>query len=272
MKNKVPVSVLIMSKNEEMNIRHCLESVKWAGEIVVVDSCSTDKTLEIVKEYTNKIYRYRWDGKWPKKSWSFEVPKFSYDWILMIDADERATLEFKKELESIVTEEDNEFSGYLVRYYYWFLGKYIKFGDPVKKLVLFRKSKSHFEKHDISGAEGIQDLEVGHEYPIVNGKIGHTKSPLLHLDMRSLYFYFDRHNRYSTWEAELLFRKTFGKNSGAEIRGKTGGSIIEFRRLLKNIFLHLTLSTHTFFVWDFWMDIRACVIIFVSPFMPIKLA
>jgi len=250
MSQKVPISILIMTKNEELNISHCLESVKWADEIIVVDSHSTDKTLEITKRYTDKIYQYEWDGKQPKKSWSLEVPKFSNDWILMLDADERATLEFKQEIESVVSDKNNQFAAYTVRYHYWFLGKYIKFGDPVRKLVLFRKSKSHFEKYDISGVDSIQDLEIGHEHPIIDGIVSHAKNPLLHADMRTLHFYFDRHNHYSTWEAFLIYKDKY-KTSQDTVQSKLGKDWTSSRRLLKRIFMLLPFKSFIYFVYAY---------------------
>lgn len=252
MAKRAPVSVLVITKNEESNIRLCLESVKWAGEIVVVDSHSADRTVDIAGEYTGKVYQYTWDGKWPKKSWSLEVPEFSNDWILMIDADERATPEFREELGRIIADEDNGYSGYIVRYRYWFLGRHIRYGDPVRKVALFKKSRSHFEKFDLSGAEGTQSLETGHEHPIIDGRIGVMESHLIHDDKRPLYFYFDRHNHYSTWEALLIHRKMYRDPSSEIIRPiLTGGNKISLRRFFKYIFLKLPFKPFIYFIYSY---------------------
>jgi len=252
MSERIPVSVLIMTKNEEMNIRACLESVKWADEIIVVDSQSSDRTLKIVKEYTDKIYQYAWNGKNPKKNWSLEAPKFFHDWILMIDADERATIGFKAEIEKIVSDSANQYAGYLVRYHYRFLNKYIKFGDPVRKLIFFRKSRSRFESYDISGADTIKDLEVGHEHPVIDGAIGCARSPILHEDNRPLYYYFDRHNRYSTWEAYLIYKDRYGKNTPAKVEPKMLGSWLNARRLMKQAFLYLPFKPIVYFIYSYF--------------------
>ncbi|MEA3489036.1 MAG: glycosyltransferase family 2 protein [Candidatus Omnitrophota bacterium] len=250
MSDKIPVSVLIMTKNEEMNIRKCLESVKWADEIVMVDSASTDRTLEIAGEYTDRIYRYTWDKKWPKKIWSLEKPGFRNDWILMIDADERATEEFREEIAPVVSGEDSGCAGFIVRYHYWFLGRYIKYSDPVRKLILFRKSKARFESYDISGADAIEDLEVGHEHPVIDGKVGRVKAPILHEDTRPLYYYFDRHNRYSTWEAYLIHKGKYKEEEAAVKPGISGGWL-NMRRLMKYVFLHLPLKPLVYFVYSY---------------------
>jgi len=251
MEQKVPVSVLIMTRNEELNIRECLESFKWAAEIVIVDSHSTDKTIEIARQYTDKIYPYTWNGKNPKKSWSLENPQFSYDWVLMPDADERGTAGFKEELEKIVTDSNDRLAGYVIKYDYWFLGKYLRFGDPVRKMILFRKSKVKFEQFDVSKQEGVQDLEVGHEHPITNGKIGSMKNPLLHDDKRPLHFYLDRHNRYSTWEAGLLLQRSYSNETGDEVSGSLKGSSVQLRRFMKKIFLKLPFKPLIYFIYGY---------------------
>jgi glycosyltransferase involved in cell wall biosynthesis len=251
MSDKIKVSALIMTKDEELNIRACLESVRDVDEIIVVDSNSKDHTLEIVREFTDKIYKYEWDGKNPKKSWSLEVPKFSNDWILMLDADERLTDKFREELKKIVEDEGNEFSGYVVRYLYWFLGRFIRFGDPVKKLILFRKSRSHFEQYNIFGAKAIENLEVGHEHPIVEGKVGCMKSHILHIDTRPLYYFFQRHNCYSTWEAEIISRDLYSNDRKGKTVKLTPESLVCSRRLLKMIFLRLPFRSLLYFIYGY---------------------
>ena len=236
--DKIPVSVLIMTKNEENNIRCCLESVKLADEVVIVDSDSTDKTLDIAREYTDRVIQYCWDGKNPKKRWSVDTPDFKYDWVCMIDADERATPDFMEELRGIVCSADQQSNGYLARYDYWFLGKMIKHGDPVRKVVIFRKSQTDFEGYDISGADCVESLEVGHEHPVVRGKIGYMKTRLLHEDKRALYFYFDRHNRYSSWEAHLIETQRYKQHN--------------LRRFMKKIFLRLPFKPLVYFIYGYF--------------------
>src|SRR3989338_3796078 len=169
----------------------------------------------------------------------------------MIDADEVATPAFKEEVEKIVTDEKNPYSSYIVKYNYYFLGRYIRFGDPVKKLVLFRKSKTHFEKYDVSSSTQAEYLEIGHEHPIVDGRIGYIKTPILHHDNRTLYHYFDRHNRYSTWEAEVVFKNLYKDKKTLKVEGRAQGNLLEFRRLLKNIFLYMPFKTIIYFFYSY---------------------
>jgi hypothetical protein len=170
----------------------------------------------------------------------------------MLDADERATPEFKKELEAIVADDANRYAGYFVRYHYLFMNRYIRHGDPVRKLILFKKSKTHIESYEICGVDAIKNLEVGHENPIINGPIGYTKSPILHHDTRSIYYYFDRHNHYSTWEAYLIYNDRYKKESPHVIRPKITWSWLNIRRFMKYVFLHLPCKALAYFVYSYF--------------------
>lgn len=95
-----PVSVCIITFNEESRIRDCLESVKWADEIIVVDSFSTDKTVDICKEYTEHVYRRAWGGNIDQKNHTIGLA--TKDWLLCLDADERLSPELTKEIQNVL--------------------------------------------------------------------------------------------------------------------------------------------------------------------------
>src|SRR3990170_2034927 len=95
-----PVSVCIITYNEEHNIRRCLESVKWANEIVVIDSRSTDKTVEICREYTDHIILRDFPGHIEQKN--FAIDKANYDWVFCIDADEEVTPYLQDEIKNVL--------------------------------------------------------------------------------------------------------------------------------------------------------------------------
>ena len=245
---KVPISVLVMTKNEEANIRACLESVKWADEVVVVDSHSEDKTLEISREYTDKIHQFEWNGRFPKKkNWSIKNVDFANEWVLILDADERASDEFGSEVEEAISGQDN-CAGYTARFDYFFMGRCIKHGDPVRKIVLFKPALASFEKLDDEELSEKADVEV-HEHQLIEGALGKLKVRLVHEDKRNLFHYFDRHNRYSSWEAYLLFRKGYSKrvsdNDGREVSG------LLLRRYLKRIFLLLPCKPFLYFMYGY---------------------
>ena len=122
--NREKLTVTIIAHNEEENIRDCLQSVKWADEIVVVDAESTDRTVEICKEYTDKVFLNPWPGH--KEQKNFAVSKALNLWIFSIDADERVP----DELKNFILEElkNPAFDGYRFPRQNYFLGKWLKHG------------------------------------------------------------------------------------------------------------------------------------------------
>ncbi|MFA5773673.1 MAG: glycosyltransferase family 2 protein [Candidatus Paceibacterota bacterium] len=151
---KLHVSVCIICFNEETNIRRCLDSVKWikaaGGEIVVIDSFSTDKTPDICREYTDKFTQNKWPGFVNQKN--FALDKASHDWVLSLDADEVISNEAKQ---AVIKEAETGFltDGYLFRRHTFYLGRWINHGGwyPDWKLRLFKKSKARWgglDPHD----------------------------------------------------------------------------------------------------------------------------
>src|SRR5262245_34345938 len=104
------ISVTIITKNEAHDIRECLESVKWADEIIVLDSDSTDGTPAICREYTDKVFETDWPGFGPQKNRA--LAKATGDWILSLDADERVTPELKQEIQQVIN--SNNYQGYFI--------------------------------------------------------------------------------------------------------------------------------------------------------------
>ncbi len=175
------ISVCITAGNEEPNIRRCLESALWADEIVVVDSFSTDRTVEICREYTDRVYQHEWLGYIGQKNLIKDLA--NGPWILFLDADEEISPGLHAEISAEFSNgKAAEFAGYefprLVRY----LGRWITHGDwyPDTKLRLFRKDKG-----ECGGKEP-------HDRTTVNGRVKRLKNPLYH------YTYTGIHNQMST--------------------------------------------------------------------------
>src|SRR5262249_35499623 len=127
--HKLPISVLIPVKNEERNIAACLESVSWADEIWVVDSHSTDRTVEIAEQYTDLIIQFDYNGgQMKKKNWALENIPFKHEWVLIVDCDERVTPELEAEICRVLSRpgEDEAPQGYYVNRRLIFLGRWIK--------------------------------------------------------------------------------------------------------------------------------------------------
>ncbi len=175
------ISVCITAGNEEKNIRRCLESAKWANEIVVIDSFSKDRTPEICREYTERVYQHEWMGYIGQKNLIKDLAQGP--WILFLDADEEISPGLREEIMGeFKSASAADFAGYefprLVRY----LGRWITHGDwfPDMKLRLFRKDK---------GECGGQEP---HDRTIVHGRVKRLRNPLYH------YTYTDINNQMST--------------------------------------------------------------------------
>ncbi len=188
------ISAVVITKNEEHNLRRCLDSVKWADEIVVVDSQSTDKTVDIAKEYHAKIISPKWRGFGIAKGAG--VTEATGDWIFSIDADEEVTKELQDEIINFV-KNPKEFKGLFIRRKTQFLGRWIKHSGwyPDYVLRLFRKNSGQF------------DDAIVHEKVVLNGKSAYSKYDMLHYSYPDLDHYFDKFNKYTTLGAKELYEK-----------------------------------------------------------------
>jgi glycosyltransferase involved in cell wall biosynthesis len=189
---KLPVTVIIITRNEERNITQCLEGVVWADEIIVVDSESTDRTVEIARHFTEKIFVRKWEGYAATKE--FALNNASYEWIFWLDADERVSEELEYEIRTIVYTRKNSYAGYEVARRAFFLGKWIKHCGwyPGYVVRLFQKSKTKFVHTRV------------HEKVEVSGTIGRLKHDLLHYTDNNLFHYFAKFNMYTSLAAQDL--------------------------------------------------------------------
>ena len=205
----LPVSVLIPVKNDGDNLECCLEHLKEFDDIVVVDSMSEDRTGEICQKYGVQRVDFRWNGEYPKKrNWALINLNFRYDWILLLDADERMTLAFVLELKLALKAASHQ--AYWVSYQNFFMSRQIR-GDRFQKIALIRKGKALYERLDES-RWSVLDMEV-HEHPIVEGSIGKLKAPLDHFDFRGLEKYMEKHLQYASWEAHRFVASDVSKSS-----------------------------------------------------------
>ncbi|MEP5255626.1 MAG: glycosyltransferase family 2 protein [Winogradskyella arenosi] len=199
MDNKIPVSVIVSVKNEELNLPDCLEQLKSFSEVIVVDSISTDKTPQIVESYDYQLVDFKWNGRFPKKrNWTLRNVPLKNDWLLFLDADEILTPSFIEELKTTINHTSH--NAFWLNYNNFFMGKELKFGDKMKKLALFRKGFGEYEKIEEDSWSHL-DMEI-HEHPIIKGSHGHIKSPIIHNDYKGLEHYIGKHNAYSSWEAK----------------------------------------------------------------------
>jgi glycosyltransferase involved in cell wall biosynthesis len=189
--NRQRCSVTIITLNEERNIRDCLASVRWADEIIVVDSGSTDHTLEIAREYQAKVFSNPWKGMREQKN--FAAEKATSPWVFNIDADERLTPEGQQEI--LDTLAAPKADAYEVPRQNFFLGKWMRHGGwfPDEVIRLYRKDKGTYG--------GINP----HAGVVLNsGTVGRLRTPLVHYTYTSFAHYISKQYPYADAAAREL--------------------------------------------------------------------
>ena len=201
---RVPLTVLLPVLNEEKNLPAALQSVRWADEIVLVDSHSSDRTAAIAMAYGALVVQFTYDGVGPKKKgWALQNLAFRNEWVLILDADERVTEELRGEIEHAIT--TGTADGYCLDREFVFMGRSLRCFRPNWNVRLFRHRVGRMEDMGLTNLPGTGDNEI-HEHVQVDGELGFLKNPLLHDDYRGISPWIDRHNRYATWEAHLYMK------------------------------------------------------------------
>jgi len=195
------LSVVLATYNEEKNLLECLNSVKdIADEIVIVDGCSRDKTVEIAKSFGAKVIS------------AVNLPNFHInkqkaidaaveDWILQLDADERVTPELSGEIQSAISNDRSAISGYWIPRKNWFLGRFLMKGGayPDYTLRLYKRGKGHLPMKDV------------HEQTVVDGDVDYLKEPLIHIADPNFSRYIKRFDRYTDFISGQLAAEKIGK-------------------------------------------------------------
>jgi glycosyltransferase involved in cell wall biosynthesis len=189
------ITALIPTFNEEKNIRDCIQSVKWADEIFIVDSHSTDRTLEIARQFTNRIVQHQYVNSAAQKNWA--IPQASHSWVLIVDADERVTPALKNEILQILRSNNNADGYYIFRKNH-FMGKPINFcgWQRDKVLRLFKRDLGRYQQRHV------------HADVIINGKTDTLKNKLLHYTFNTFDQYMKKFDRYTSWAADDRAKKT----------------------------------------------------------------
>lgn len=214
---KIPITVIVSVKNEELNLPSCLEKLNRFEQIIVVDSGSKDNTLVIAAGLGIEILQFAWNGKFPKKrNWALQNANIRNEWVLFLDADEFVTDAFVNEV-AIKTQDPN-YNGYTIQFENYFMGKKLRYGYGFNKSALFKKSKGAYEKIEEDLWSHL-DMEV-HEHPIIEGKVGLLKSKVIHKDFKTLEHYIEKHNSYSTWEAKRYLQLKQSENKLLSINQK----------------------------------------------------
>jgi glycosyltransferase involved in cell wall biosynthesis len=189
------ITALVPTFNNENIIRRCLDSVKWTDEILVVDSFSTDGTLEICRDYTDKILQHEYINSADQKNWA--IPQAAHDWALIVDTDERVTDELREEIQDVLRNSE-EYDGFRIPRRNYSFGKLLRHGGyyPDYQLRLFKRDLGRYE-----------DREV-HAHVVLNGPVGTLKGHLLHYCERNIDQIIQKYFiRYTAWEAEARERR-----------------------------------------------------------------
>ncbi|MEM7725908.1 MAG: glycosyltransferase family 2 protein [Cyanobacteria bacterium P01_A01_bin.45] len=220
-------SIYILTYNEELDIAACIESAILSDDIIVVDSCSSDRTVEIAKQYPVRVVQHAFESHGKQRTWMLNSIAPKYDWVYILEADERMTPELFAECCSGMN--SSNYIGYYVAERVMFMKRWIRHSTqyPRYQLRLFRHGKVWF-------------TDYGHtEREVCDGETGFLKETYPHYTSgKGLSRWIEKHNRYSTDEA----RETVNQLQQGEVKWQNlvfGGSEVERRRALKDLSLRL---------------------------------
>jgi glycosyltransferase involved in cell wall biosynthesis len=220
---KTPLDVLIITYNEEANIARCLESVRWATEVFVVDSMSTDRTVETAKSLGAKIYLHPFEGYAKQRNWALDSLPFSHDWVLMLDADERIPSALAEEVTQAIRNDGHGQAGFYLNRRHIFLGRFLRHGGlyPTWLLRLYKRQLVRFEERPMN------------EHAILEGAAGYLSQPFDHHDLRPLSDWVAKHNCYADLEADEYLRERFQGGYQDAIPARFWGKQPERKRWIK---------------------------------------
>lgn len=220
------ISVLILTRNEEANLPACLDSVRWSDDVLVLDSFSTDRTLEVARERGARVAQNRFVDFAQQRNHGIDLPGWKHDWILHLDADERVTPALRDEMMSVIQSEAKD--AYRVASKMMFEGRWLKHSGlyPSYQVRFGRRAALRF-------------VQVGHgqRESLAPERLGTLREALEHYSFsKGLDDWFKRHNRYSTAEAQQALAE---QGSAVDWPGVFAADTMRRRRALKQLFARL---------------------------------
>lgn len=239
MGNRIPVSLIILTYNEEVNIEYCLQSVcDWIGEIIIVDSFSTDATLELCRKYTEMIYQHPFENQAKQFNWALDHIPIAHEWVMRLDADEMVTPELAKEICQALPTLPEKVAGVYMKRRVYFMGQWMKHGGyyPMWFLRLFRTGKGRYE-------------EITEEHIVLSeGETVRLKNDFIDHNRKGLSFWTDKHTHWAIGEMlDVLSMMGQGMLPANTVRPALFGSQEQRRRWLKTqVYARLPLFLRSF--------------------------
>ena len=210
-RNKIPVSCVVVTKNEGARIARCLEALTEFDEVVVVDSGSDDATYGIAREIGARVESFVWNGRYPKKrQWCLDCLNLVHDWVFFVDADEVVSADVVRDIVALFQSGEPEEAGFFVAADYVWQGKLLHYGLKNNKLALFDRQRVEFPVVDDLDIEGMGEIE-GHYQPVLKegyaaDRIGQLQAKMVHDACDDVEAWEARHLRYARWEVGMNAR------------------------------------------------------------------
>ncbi len=241
------LTVLILAQNEEKNIVRSIRSVKRiAKRILVVDSGSTDRTIELAKQNGAEVVLHSPFVNYATQfNWGLDHTNIDTNWILRLDADEQVTPELAQEIENALEEHSqDDVNGFEVRCRIIFMGRWIRHGGTYPLIIprLFRRGFGRVEMRKMD------------EHTLIQGKVMRFQNDLIHYDFKGLHEWIDKHNKYSVRECQDYFERK--ETHKEQMKGNLTGNQRQRKRFLKNgvyYNLPLFLRAHLYFIYRYYI-------------------
>lgn len=238
------LTAIILTYNEEKNIVHCINSIKeLAKRIVVIDSFSTDETVELAKQLGAEVFQHKFVNQAKQYIYGVEVANIDTKWVFRIDADERLTAESAKEIEEICSINDNtNVNGIVVRFKVNFMGKELKHGGiyPFRKLLIYKHGKAYME-----------DRNMDEHIVLSEGRSVELKNDSLHCDYKDLNVWIDKHNKYASREVEDYFENIQYRSASAKLN--KGAKIKRFIKFSIYYKLPMGMRAHLYYIYRYYL-------------------
>lgn len=229
-----PVTVIMLTLNESHNLPRILENLKgWASQVIILDSYSSDNTVDIALNSGAIVAQKKFDGFGSQWNFAIQLKDISMPWVMKIDPDELLTQELKENIISSCNNEKN-YNAFVVKRKLWFMGKPM----PIEQKIIriWRHQKCYFN-----------DVLVN-EHPIINGNLLEIEGEIEHHDSPSLEHWFNKQNVYTSYESEILFKKKNLADSP-----KLFGNKLQRRMWLKRYYFKMPFRYHLLFFYNFFI-------------------